>query len=271
MRTYALPKALMRRPQQAHLVCEACGKPAARRAPVQRYCEPCSEVKDRERKRVWAGGHPLSPERSKAKRTVERARTIAQGRELSVAAADDITWCAQPPTLAWLVRIKHPFDYGLSKNSIYRMGLKGHVTLRKEANALRESLALKLKRAMRDVRPVEGKVWIDIFVQKPNHKGDAVNVLDAVCDAIKGVIGVDDRWYSIRQLDWQIVKVDPQIFVGVGQEVTEPHRACASCGRVLPHTAFRGKKRLGRECKECLNVQRTESRELFDEFAAEPA
>jgi hypothetical protein len=236
--------------KMADLICADCGKSCQRRGAVQRYCRDCSEARDRERKRRWAADHPKTAEEVNRKASKDRVRTRANGVVLSGAAASTIGWSAEPD-LAWMVRVSHPFDYGMSKNAIYRMGQKGHVSLREESRSLRHALAMELRVALGVRRAVEGKLWIDILVQKPNHKGDAVNVVDTVCDAIKMVVGIDDRWYSIRRLDWEVVKVNPRIFVGVGQEVTEPHRVCSTCGRIQPHSEFWGKKRLGRECKHC--------------------
>jgi hypothetical protein len=82
-----------------------------------------------------------------------------------------------------------------------------------------------------------------------------VNVVDLVCDAVKDATGLDDRWYSIRCVDWQIVKVDPMLFVGLGQEDVGDAQACSTCGRLLGFDAF-GKKSgtpngIERVCREC--------------------
>jgi hypothetical protein len=92
-------------------------------------------------------------------------------------------------------------------------------------------------------------------VQKPDARGDALNVIDAVSDAIKGVLGVDDRWYSVKRLDWQIVKDDPQIYIGISQKSDGDKRICSYCGRILTLDMFWKDKSnrmgVGRECKEC--------------------
>lgn len=239
--------------RNATLKCARCGGECARRGAMQKYCTPCSEICDLARKAKWASENPLPRAAANAKSAKERVRSKAKGKVLSVAAKSDIAWTADPQ-LEWLVRVAMPFDWGFSKNAIYRMGLKGHVTLREEVKSLREVLALKIKQALGERVPVQGKVWLDIMVQKPNHKGDAVNVIDTVCDSIKKVIGVDDRWYSIRRLDWEIVKENPQIFIGIGQEITVAQYVCAQCGRQLPREHFWGIKKPGRECRDCRTV-----------------
>jgi hypothetical protein len=91
---------------------------------------------------------------------------------------------------------------------------------------------------------VHNKVWIDILVQKPNHKGDAV----------KDTLPVDDRWFCIRRLDWEIVKDNPRLFVGIGQESDENCQVCSCCGQIKPFLEFNRRKYhrlgIGRECRE---------------------
>lgn len=234
------------------ITCSKCGQLAPRRGPTQRYCVPCSESRDQERKARWARANPLAPEKSREKAAKGLRHARVAGAAISRAHAEAITWDATTPVeLEWMIRIAMPFDYGLSKNAIYRMGLKGHVTLRQETRQLRVVLEAKIRDALQGITPVQGKVWLDILVQKPNHKGDAVNVIDTVCDAAKKALGVDDRWFSIRRLDWQIVKTEPRLFLGIGQVSRLPEKVCACCGRSLPLDAFWGKKRKSRECIEC--------------------
>ena len=76
-----------------------------------------------------------------------------------------------------------------------------------------------------------------------------------MCDAIKKAIKIDDRWFCIRRLDWEIIKTNPKLYVGVGQTSNEDVRICSYCGRILPLDRFikDNKNRLGvrRECNEC--------------------
>lgn len=156
--------------------------------------------------------------------------------------------------LIWLVRIAVPFSYAASKNHIYAMRSRGHVALRKESRHIKESIAEAICAAV-DGRVVHNKVWIDILVQKPDHRGDAVNVVDLVCDGIKEGIGVDDRWFSIRRLDWEVVKEQGQLIIGVGQTSSEHCQVCSYCGQIKPLDQFNKNKHsplgVGRECREC--------------------
>jgi NADH pyrophosphatase NudC (nudix superfamily) len=160
------------------------------------------------------------------------------------------------PELIWMVRTSVPFTFAYSKNAMWRHG-GGHVYLRAESKAAREELTLALRAALRGRSVVEGRVWLDILVQKEGSRGDAINVLDTVADVVKEVIGIDDNMFSIRRLDWQIVKQNPQLIVGIGQEYTEPHRFCSYCGIGKRTDEFHNKKNgVNRVCKQCSSEYR---------------
>ncbi|MHB0874554.1 MAG: RusA family crossover junction endodeoxyribonuclease [Anaerolineae bacterium] len=232
------------------VICQRCGVVAPRTGAMQKYCRECSVIADRERKARWAEKHPKPGTYNPTARSQREGERRQRGERLSAGARRSIGWTSEDDSQEWLVRVAMPFSYALSKNHLFTMSVVGHVFLREEARAARDELCLRLRtmlaRAGRVLVP--GKVWLDILVQKPNHKGDAVNVVDLVCDAVKDATGVDDRWFSIRCLDWEIVKDTPMLYVGVYQSVTEPHQACAICGRILPLTSFRKGRR---ECAEC--------------------
>lgn len=244
------------------IICKSCGKVCGRTGPVQKYCEPCSEQRDLERKRLWAKEHPqkYTPERAERLCRRQKAAKVERRKAGLIANRDtvkSISWSADaPPELLWIVRVSVPFSYAASKNHIYASTKHGHRYLRKESTAIRDEITLSLKRVIGDQRVAHNKVWLDILVQKPNHKGDGVNVVDLVCDAVKRAIPVDDRWYSIRRLDWQIVKENPRLFVGVGQDTDVDCQICSYCGIIKPLGEFRKRAHnylgVSRECKECL-------------------
>jgi Holliday junction resolvase RusA-like endonuclease len=148
-----------------------------------------------------------------------------------------------------------PFSYAASKNRIYTMRAGGHVAMRRSATEYKDAITLLIQSKLRDIKIRQNKLWVDIFVQKDNHKGDAVNVVDLVCDAVKVAVGLDDRWFSLRRVDWEIVKHDPRLFIGIGQEAVDDVQACSCCGRLLPFPAFNKKAstKIGveRVCREC--------------------
>jgi hypothetical protein len=227
--------------------CRMCGtyfqSPHARHL----YCEPCSTSKDLERKRLI---------KTYAWRTTNRDTKRDNGIEISKAAGyRSLADPPHSPALNWLLRVCVPFSWSGSKNAIYALRRQGHVALRREANSYREALILKLKAGLRDQQVVQNKLWIDIFVEKNNHKGDAVNFVDTVCDAVKVATQLDDRWFCLRTLDWSICKHEPMLIVGIGQEKVEPVQACSYCGRLLPFPMFSIKKAakngIARICRDC--------------------
>lgn len=251
-----VPPSTIGKMQATSIVCASCGVEAARTGPVQKYCPLCSEAKDLERKKLWARDHPLTEAQHRRRTQVRkfdkpRATEICNGRNR--AEAKSIAWMGEQIDLRWAVRIAVPFDYCLSKNHIYTNTRWGHRALRRDSSNARDQITLLLKEAVQGMEVKRNKVWIDIFVQKPNHRGDAINVIDLVCDGVKLALGIDDRWFSIRRLDWQIIKEKPLIYIGVGQEECEHSKLCSHCGLILPDALF-GKS--VRECKGCKQARR---------------
>lgn len=248
------------------ITCAVCGVTTTKRSSAQRYCVACSNVKDLERKRNWAREHgkPPNPETLAAHGVARRNH----GSDVSHSLRRSIAWLPNEQiNLVWHARVGVPFEYGFSKNAIFRNIPTGHVHLRQESNALRANLVARLSNALRVMKPVERRTWIDILVQKPNHRGDAVNVVDTVCDAVKVATGVDDRWFSIRRLDWEVVKKNPMLYVGVGQDDQVQQRVCSYCGQVLdmdqfgPHKQNRcGKSRVCRSCSRLTERLRSRTR-----------
>lgn len=230
-----------------------------KRGAMQKFCPPCSAKADTARKVAWGKANRVKadPDVTAVRRAKQRSRTTETGRALNMQAKrGQIGWMAdEVEPLTWLARTSVPFDYAHSKNAIYRNTGRGHVYMRKDARGHRAVLTEAVKGALRGRRVYNGRVWIDIFVQKPNHRGDAVNVVDTVCDAVKDAIGLDDNWFSIRRLDWEIAKEDPRLFVGIGQTIEEDCMVCSSCGRemALEHFGVRKHGYMGRSrnCKKC--------------------
>lgn len=48
------------------------------------------------------------------------------------------------------------------------------------------------------------KIWVTIRIIKANPQADAVNCVDTVMDVIKRAIKIDDCWFSIHRLDWEL-------------------------------------------------------------------
>jgi hypothetical protein len=240
------------------LVCAECGRTTLRTGTQQSYCRPCSAKRDIERKAKWAQENPAPPP-DPAKRRERSERRKELGASASAANRSSMAWVVEDVTeFRQVIRVAVPFSQSFSKNALWSTNGKGHVYIREEIKEIRDDLVGKLRKAGGEW--FEGKVWVDIFVEKPNARSDAINVVDLVCDAAKRAIGVDDRWFSIRRLDWSIVKESPRIIVGLAQEVSEHHRACSYCGVVKPLGEF-NKNRSGplghsRECRDCGRIVR---------------
>jgi Holliday junction resolvase RusA-like endonuclease len=240
-----------KKPVSGNIICQQCGKETAKTGAIQKYCKECSRARDVERKAKWAKDNPLlrTPEQNKVNREKTKSRNIERGLEINKTTAENISHFPDVD-LQWLVKIAIPFTYSASKNHLWATTNKGHVYRRTESNAVQNEIILRLKSAVSGVKIYRNKIWLDIFVQKPDHRGDAINVLDMVADAVKEAIGIDDRWFSIRRIDWQIVKQNPRIFIGIGQDEQDLFDAklCSYCGRILPEEKF---SKTGRECREC--------------------
>lgn len=246
------------------IICADCGQAAPRTGPVQRYCPACSERRDLARKRLWAAAHP--PDESSRRRRLANARyrkalVCDAGRATSADCARSIAWRdPHKPELLWLARVSVPFSYAASKNHLYTLRRNGHLALRREVTAMRRAIAAEIRAALVGQRVAHNKLWLDILVQKPNHRGDAVNVVDLVCDAVQDAIGLDDRWYSLRGLDWEIVKTDPRLFVGLGQDARDDVQVCSHCGQLKALGEFTRKAKsqlgVGRACRACLREGR---------------
>ena len=95
---------------------------------------------------------------------------------------------------------------------------------------------------------LEGPVGVGIHVSKPSHRCDAVNVVKQVCDAVRDAIGIDDNWFGLDGLSWDVRPPEPALVVRVRQDVTVPCAVCAECGSVVAAAEIRKRSR----CSGCL-------------------
>lgn len=240
------------------IVCADCNAAAPRTGASQRYCESCSKIRDVARKLKYATANPAPPEVRRKYAARKRSRTVLAGIETSNGERWDLSSVFDDAAgMAWVRRFSVPFSYALSKNHLWSLGSEGHVFLRGESRKARAYLAGEVKKALCDVSIVQDKLWISLIVQKPDHRGDAINVIDLVADAIKDALPLDDRWYCIKGVDWQIIKQEPRLYIGIGQSSTEDVRACSHCGRLLPYRCYQKNKSnrfgIGRACMDCSN------------------
>lgn len=115
-----------------------------------------------------------------------------------------------------------PYVHGdWSKNRMWvtRRGGRGRC-LSKRARIARDRLAAMVAAQMAGAGYVatRGVLWLRIHVCLPHHRGDAINCLDLVADAVEKGTGLDDRWYEIRCLTWEIDRANPRMVVDIGQD-----------------------------------------------------
>ena len=63
------------------------------------------------------------------------------------------------------------------------------------------------------------KYYVSYYCQKPSYRGDAINFLEAFADVIKKVIGVDDNYLVVEDIDFEVIKngADNRIFISISQ------------------------------------------------------
>lgn len=252
-----------KRPDFGVMNCTVCGAECARRHHAQKYCPTCSEEANKKRQRKY------QLETGRQKLSVERERWKENGRRLSNAERTSLVRSATSatfsPDFVWYSRFSIPFSWAGSKNHIFANTGRGHTFMRDDSRYYRALITEKVAEAVKNIHVRQNKLWIDIYVQKPSHKGDAANFLDLVCDAIKDAIPLDDRWYSVRGIDWQIVKSDPMLYIGIGQDAVHDVQACSCCGRLLTFDHFhknRGNPNgVARDCRECQTATRAARRQ----------
>ena len=231
--------------------CKACGTTTPRRGPKQSYCPPCSAAKQAETQRNWMRRHRPSRAVEKRKRERQITSQIVRGAHNSLPPSGP-DWMNDYPVPAFVryMQVSIPYDQNWSKNAMWRFGGRGHVYVRQDVGALRDSLAWTIRSLMTEPWP-KARTWLDILVEKPNHRSDATNVVDTVCDAVQDGLRVPDNWFSIRRLEWLIVKFNGQIHIGIGQASVGEERVCHRCGRVFDRSLnFQGN---GRVCATCRN------------------
>lgn len=141
------------------------------------------------------------------------------------------------------------------------------------ARSRRDLLVFMLRAKLKGRRIANTVLVVWIHVELPNHKGDAINCLDLVCDAIEIATGLDDRWYEIGRLTWAVIKKDPQLSVRIGQFSTEDVQICGTCGLLLALDGFgKGTNKLGKAttCRDCLADRRRQHKKSRTEPCPEP-
>lgn len=156
---------------------------------------------------------------------------------------------------SWWRRVRIPIrkweDW--SKNRTHRV-YRGRVVSKGGSKVLRSMIAGTVSLALGSHRVAHNKLWMLIHVAKPNHLGDAMNVVDLVSDAVQDATGLDDKWYQ-ASLTWSVDPQDPHVEIVLVQESDEDVLACPACGEIKPLAEFcrsrRARTGRGGKCRPC--------------------
>ncbi len=116
-----------------------------------------------------------------------------------------------------LATVSCTYSSALSKNARLAKSFRGRIYIKPEAKAAEKQLSKELTEGLKGVKIYVNRVYLDIMIHKPRNTVDAINFLDAVADVLKTVIGVDDKWYGIKAIDWTLDKANPRIVVKIYQ------------------------------------------------------
>lgn len=118
------------------------------------------------------------------------------------------------------LEISTPFTWDWSKNKMWKATRFGRLYLNPKTKQLIDFLIYQIRIEMRKNKIIffkKKKVYLSIYAEIENHRGDALNLLDTIADAVKEGIGIDDRWFAIKLLDWEIKK-DGKINIEIFQQ-----------------------------------------------------
>lgn len=125
------------------------------------------------------------------------------------------------PLPPWMARIVVEVDPAeLSDNKRYACRTKKALADRQRR--LRDAISALVVEKTRGCAVTKSRTWLAIHVAKKDHRSDAINVLKCVADAVKRAIDVDDRWYEVRNLSWEIDAARPRVEIEVGQDGRRP-------------------------------------------------
>lgn len=243
-----------------NIVCIRCGQAAQRKGQTAKYCLVCSAERSKERSAAYvAKNRETINSRLRQHAQVRRPAITSAVRAAGIKLSENTSLAFETPRPDYVrvVRFRVPFSWSASKNHIY--GISGHhVHKRAASRQMSDVISLATMAALKGHAVVQNKLWVGLHVEKPNHRGDGINVVDLVCDGIKVGAGIDDRWFSLSFLDWSINKRDPHILIQIGQESDVNVQACSHCGRLLDFGQFNKKSNtkngIDRACKECRSL-----------------
>lgn len=229
------------------LDCPDCGEKFSTVWDRQIVCSPCGVAR-----------------RSNVSSAAGRAKTEVRSEALAEIASSAgrqetrLSDVLRQPEFAWSVMFSLPFSLNVSKNRRWSNNGRGGKFLSQGVRDYQDQIIAATSEALKGVSVKQNKLWVSFFVEKPNNRIDAVNVVDTLCDAIKVAAGLDDRWFCIGLIDWAIKKNDPAIIIKISQEADHDVMCCSYCGelKALEHFTNRANRPLGKDrvCRPCRAV-----------------
>lgn len=110
-----------------------------------------------------------------------------------------------------------PYDPHLSKNKRYAFYKSKHKSP-EHKNAQKMVTLSYLKEARFFKAPKKGKFWVGYTWYRESMRGDAINFLNPICDAIKTCLDFDDNYFCVSFIEWEIDKKKPRIEIEIKYE-----------------------------------------------------
>ena len=98
-----------------------------------------------------------------------------------------------------------PYNPNLSKNKRYAFYKSKH----KNKDHLNAQNIVKweyIKAAKFFPEPKKGKFWVGYTWYRKTMRGDVINFLNPICDAIKECLSFDDNYFCVSFIDWELDK-----------------------------------------------------------------
>lgn len=200
-------------------ICLSCKKEYERKN-ARAYCTECSKM-------ISTALHRKSDIRYRENGGNEKIREKYNKHRLNAKeSTKDIDITQYDSEKGHGVRVVLPFTRDFSKNNMATMN--GRIVRMKRMRDAMQTLTEEV--VLLGHKFYQGKIWLDITIYQPDHFGDALNYIDAFADAIQKAIGINDRWYAIKSLNWQINKSEPRLEIWILQNNKEHHAICQFCG-----------------------------------------
>lgn len=116
-----------------------------------------------------------------------------------------------------LATVTCTYSPALSKNARLKRSFRGRMYIAPAAKIAEAKLEKELKTALKNVNFYTNKIYLDCVVFKTRTNTDSINFIDGVADCLKRVILVDDRYFCIKNWDYEVDRVNPRIVLRLFQ------------------------------------------------------